>query len=74
MTALSFKSLLTKEVETFFDGERLLWWLEALALMKSLSDSIITFSSTKYWFSVCGLSSIFNQQILMSSGVVIRSC
>jgi hypothetical protein len=42
--------------------------------MKSLSDSIITFSSTKYWFSVCGLSSIFNQQILMSSGVVIRSC
>jgi hypothetical protein len=29
--AMSFKSLLAKEVESFFDGEHLVWWLEAVA-------------------------------------------
>ncbi|KAG2738391.1 WD40 repeat-like protein, partial [Suillus brevipes Sb2] len=47
----SFESSLAKEVEAFFDGERLLWWLEALALMKSLSSSAVTLLSIAKWFS-----------------------
>ncbi|KAG2350100.1 hypothetical protein BDR05DRAFT_955961, partial [Suillus weaverae] len=49
--AMSFESSLAKEVEAFFDGERLLWWLEALALMKSLGGSVVTLSSIADWFS-----------------------
>ncbi|KAG1792154.1 WD40-repeat-containing domain protein [Suillus plorans] len=41
----SFESPLAKEVEAFFDGERLLWWLEALALMKCLGNSVVTLLS-----------------------------
>ncbi|KAG1800887.1 uncharacterized protein HD556DRAFT_967441 [Suillus plorans] len=47
----SFESPLAKEVEAFFDGERLLWWLEALALMRSLSGSAVTLSCIANWFS-----------------------
>jgi hypothetical protein len=70
----SFESSLAKEVEAFFDGERLLWWLEALALMKSLSGSVVTLLSIAKWFSVRSSSSFFVQQILMGSGVVVGSC
>ncbi|KAG2350128.1 WD40 repeat-like protein [Suillus weaverae] len=49
--AMSFESSLAKEVEAFFDGERLLWWLEALALMKSLGGSVMTLSYIVDWFS-----------------------
>ncbi|KAG2747110.1 WD40 repeat-like protein [Suillus brevipes Sb2] len=45
-----FESSLAKEVEAFFDGERLLWWLEALALMKCLSGSVVTHLSITDWF------------------------
>jgi hypothetical protein len=48
----SFESSLAKEVEAFLDGERLLWWLEALALMKSLGGSVGTLLSIAKWFSV----------------------
>ncbi|KAG1795566.1 hypothetical protein EV424DRAFT_1519921, partial [Suillus variegatus] len=48
----SFESPLAKEVEAFFDGERLLWWLEALALMRSLGGSAVTLSCVADWFSV----------------------
>ncbi|KAG2064689.1 WD40 repeat-like protein [Suillus decipiens] len=51
VTATSFESLLAKEVEAFFDEERLLWWLEALALMKSLSGSVATLSCIANWIS-----------------------
>jgi hypothetical protein len=57
----SFESSLAKEVEAFFDGERLLWWLEALALMKSLSSSAVTLLSIVDWFSVRSSSSFFAQ-------------
>jgi len=46
----SFESPLAKEVEAFFDGERLLWWLEALALMRSLGGSAVTLSCVADWF------------------------
>jgi WD40 repeat protein len=51
VAGFSFESSLVKEVEAFFNGERLLWWLEALALMKSLGDSVATLSSIANWFS-----------------------
>ncbi|KAG2340254.1 WD40 repeat-like protein [Suillus weaverae] len=50
VAAMPFKSSLAKEVEAFFDGEHLLWWLEALALMKSLGGSVATLSSIANWF------------------------
>ncbi|KAG1772206.1 hypothetical protein EV702DRAFT_1246600 [Suillus placidus] len=48
--ATSFESSLAKEVEAFFDGERLLWWLEALALMKGLSRPAQSLPSIADWF------------------------
>ncbi|KAG2337953.1 WD40 repeat-like protein [Suillus weaverae] len=51
VSSTTFESSLAKEVEAFFDGERLLWWLEALALMKSLGGSAVTLSSIADWFS-----------------------
>jgi hypothetical protein len=68
-----FESSLAKEVEAFFDGERLLWWLEALALMKCLSGSVVTLLSITDWFSVRSSNSCLVQQILMGSGVVVGS-
>jgi hypothetical protein len=56
---MSFKPLLAKEVEAFFDGERLLFWLEALALMKGLSGSVGSLSSLSDWFTVCGSTSVW---------------
>jgi hypothetical protein len=37
--ATSSKQSLAKEIEAFFNGERLLFWLEALALLKGLNNS-----------------------------------
>ncbi|KAG2343052.1 WD40 repeat-like protein [Suillus weaverae] len=51
VSSTTFESSLAKEVEAFFNGERLLWWLEALALMKSLGGSVVTLSSITDWFS-----------------------
>jgi hypothetical protein len=70
----SFESPLAKEVEAFFDGERLLWWLEALALMKGIGRSVVTLLSMIDWFSVRRSISFFVQRILMGSGVVAGSC
>lgn len=47
--AVSFKPALAEEVEAFFSGERLLFWLEALALMKSLDSSAGCLSSISNW-------------------------
>ncbi|KAG2343330.1 WD40 repeat-like protein [Suillus weaverae] len=51
VAAISFESSLANEVEAFFNGERLLWWLEALALMKNLGGSVATLSCIADWFS-----------------------
>jgi hypothetical protein len=51
------ESLLDKDVGDFFDGERLLFWLEALSLMKDLSSSVATLSSIADWLTVRGSSS-----------------
>jgi hypothetical protein len=59
VTSMSFEPLLTKEVEAFFEGEHLLWWLEAVALMRSMGGSVVTLSSIANWVSVCCSSSFF---------------
>jgi WD40 repeat protein len=48
--ATPFEPSLAKEVEAFFD-ERLLFWLEALALMKVLSISVESLSCIADWFT-----------------------
>jgi hypothetical protein len=40
------------EVEAFFDGERLLFWLEALALMRDLSGAVRSLSAIADWVKV----------------------
>jgi hypothetical protein len=74
VSSTSFELSLAKEVEAFFDGERLLWWLEALALMKGIGGSVVTLLSITDWFSVRSSISCFFQQILMGSGAVVGSC
>jgi hypothetical protein len=59
VTAIPFESLFAKEVEAFFDGEHLLWWLEAVALMKIIGGLVVTLSSLANWFSVCSSGSFF---------------
>ncbi|OJA14567.1 hypothetical protein AZE42_06365 [Rhizopogon vesiculosus] len=49
--ATSFEPSLAKEVEAFFGGERLLFWLEALALMKHLSGTVELLSSIADWLT-----------------------
>ena len=55
--AIPLDPLLVKEVKAFLNEERLLFWLEALALMKDLNSSIGTLSSVAVWLKVCGLNS-----------------
>jgi len=50
--ATSFDSLLAKEVQAFFDGERLLFWLEALSLMENLGSSVGALSCISDWLMV----------------------
>jgi hypothetical protein len=57
--AIPFKSSLAKEVEAFFNGEHLLWWLEAVALMKIIGGLVLTLSSLANWFLVHSSSSFF---------------
>jgi len=49
--------LLAKEVEAFFGEERLLFWMEALALLKVLGSSVQSLLSIIDWCRVCGSSS-----------------
>lgn len=47
--AASFVPTLVEKVKAFFSGERLLFWLEALALMKDLDGSAASLSSISDW-------------------------
>ena len=58
LKATAFESSLAEEVQRFFDGERLLFWLEALALMKVLGGSTATLSCVADWLNVRGLTSL----------------
>jgi len=71
--ATSFEPLVAEEVEAFFNGERLLFWLEALALMKGLGSSARSLSSTADWLKVCGSSLSLGQIEPYASGVVVES-
>ncbi|OAX31239.1 hypothetical protein K503DRAFT_704006, partial [Rhizopogon vinicolor AM-OR11-026] len=51
LKATAFESSLAEEVQRFFDEERLLFWLEALALMKVLGGSTGTLSSVADWLT-----------------------
>jgi hypothetical protein len=55
--ATAFEGSLATEVRAFFDAKRLLFWLEALALMEHLSGSVETLSSIAVWLTVRGLMS-----------------
>ncbi|OAX39070.1 WD40 repeat-like protein [Rhizopogon vinicolor AM-OR11-026] len=50
--ATPFNPALAEEIVAFFDGERLLFWLEALALMKCIGGSIASLSSVADWLMV----------------------
>jgi len=54
--ATSFDSSLAKEVRAFFDGERLLFWLEALSLMENLGSSVGALSYITDWLMVRSLT------------------
>jgi len=56
--ATSFDSSLAKEVRAFFDGERLLFWLEALSLMDNLGSSVGALSYVSDWLMVRSLTSM----------------
>ena len=47
-----FEPSLAEEIEAFFDGEHLLFWFEALALMKQLGGSVESLSSIADWSMV----------------------
>jgi len=70
--ATPFQSLLAEEIRTFLNAERLLFWLEALALMKGLGGSVGTLTSIARWFTV--RSSSFNVSNRFLRVVVIGSC
>lgn len=48
--ATSFEPLLAREIEAFFDGERFLFWLEALTLVRALNSTARSLSSVADWF------------------------
>jgi len=54
----SFDSSLAKEVDAFFDEERLLFWLEALSLMENLGSSVGALSYISHWVMVRSLTSL----------------
>ena len=70
--ATPFESLLAEEIRAFLDAERLLFWLEALALMKGLGGSVRTLTSIASWLTV-RLSS-FNMSNRFLRVMVIGSC
>jgi len=70
--ATPFQSVLAEEIRAFLDAERLLFWLEALALMKGLSGSVGTLTSIASWFTV--RSSSFNMYNRFLRVMVIGSC
>jgi len=70
--AAPFQSMLAEEIRAFLDAERLLFWLEALALMKGLSGSVGTLTSIASWFTV--RSSSFNMCNRFLRVIFIGSC
>jgi len=72
VAATSFEPLLAEEVRTFLDAERLLFWLEALALMKGLNGSVGTLTSIASWYTV--RSSSFSMSNRFLRVMVIGSC
>ena len=52
----AFDASLAKEVKAFLDDERLLYWLEALSLLKGVGGSLVTLSSITDWVQVRGLA------------------
>ena len=54
--AMSFDSSLAKEIQAFFDGERILFWLEALGLMGNLGSSVGALSYISDWLMVRSLA------------------
>ncbi|OJA12453.1 hypothetical protein AZE42_08053, partial [Rhizopogon vesiculosus] len=52
--ATSFETSLAKEVEAFFEGQRPVFWLEALAQNGCLNVSVESLSSIADWYTIVG--------------------
>jgi len=50
--ATSIEPLLAEKVKAFLDGERLLFWLEAVSLLKTVSGSVVTLECIAKWLMV----------------------
>ena len=66
--ATSFDSSLAKEVQAFFDGERLLFWLEALSLMENIGSSVGALSYITDWLMVRSLTPLLGPMDSYESG------
>jgi len=66
--AATFELSLANEVSAFFDGERLLFWLEALAVMKCLSGSVGSLSCIADWLTVRGSSATLPKHCYSQGG------
>ncbi|KAJ8597149.1 hypothetical protein M405DRAFT_780480 [Rhizopogon salebrosus TDB-379] len=71
--ATPIEPLLAKEVKAFFDGDHLLFWIEALSLLKSVGSAVQTLSSVADWCQVRDCS-FYSQCILTCSWATIGSC
>ena len=59
--ATPIEALLAQEVKAFFDGECLLFWMEALSLIKKgFGSAVQTLLSIAGWCEVCSSSSCYN--------------
>jgi len=70
---IAFDASLAKEVKAFLDDERLLFWLEALSLLKCVGGSSVTLSSIADWVQVRGLTT-FLRPIDSHCVLVTGSC
>ncbi|KAG2066622.1 hypothetical protein BDR04DRAFT_1160067 [Suillus decipiens] len=68
--ATSFEPSLANEIEAFFDGERFLFWLEALTLVNALSSTARSLPSVADWFTVRNCTSCFGMQSLTRGNVL----
>jgi len=50
--ATSIEPSLAEQVRAFLDGERLLFWLEAVSLLKTVSGSVVTLECVAKWLMV----------------------
>jgi len=75
---IDFDPSLAKEVKAFLDDERLLFWLEALSLLKCVSGSLVTLSCIADWVQVRGLTTFLRPKdsycVLVAGSCRVYGC